>query len=59
MEGSISIESITKDTLFIVLSGEPINEPIVSHGPFVMNTMEEIYQAYEDFENNKFGTEKF
>ena len=59
VEGSISIESITKDTLFIVLSGEPINEPIVSHGPFVMNTMEEIYQAYEDFENNKFGTEKF
>ena len=59
VEGSISIESITKDTLFIVLSGEPINEPIVSHGPFVMNTMEEIYQAYKDFENNKFGTEKF
>ena len=59
VEGSISIESITKDTLFIVLSGEPINEPIVSHGPFVMNTVEEIYQAYEDFENNKFGTEEF
>lgn len=59
VDGSISIESITKDALFIVLSGEPINEPIVSHGPFVMNTIEEIYEAYEDFNNNKFGTEKF
>ena len=43
----------------IVLSGEPIDEPIVSHGPFVMNTVEEIYQAYEDFRNNKFGVENF
>ena len=59
IEGIISVESITKDALFIVLSGEPINEPVVSHGPFVMNTIEEIYQAYEDFENNKFGTENF
>ncbi len=59
VDGSISVESITKDALFIVLSGEPINEPIVSHGPFVMNTIEEIYEAYEDFNNNKFGTEKF
>lgn len=59
MEGIISVESITEDALFIVLSGEPINEPIVSYGPFVMNTMEEIYEAYEDFRNNKFGTENF
>lgn len=59
IEGGISVQSITKETLFIVLSGEPINDPIASHGPFVMNTTEEIYQAYEDFENNKFGTENF
>ena len=59
VEGSISVEAITKGALFIVLSGKPINEPIVSHGPFVMNTIEEIYEAYEDFKNNKFGSEEF
>lgn len=47
---------MSKDALFIVLSGEPLNEPIISHGPFVMNT---IGQIYEDFRNNKFGTDNF
>ncbi len=37
---------------FIVVSGKPINEPIVQHGPFVMNTREEIDQAMRDFESN-------
>ena len=59
IDGSISVESMDEEALFIVLSGEPINEPIASHGPFVMNTREEIYQAYEDFRNNKFGKEVF
>lgn len=59
VEGEILVESKSEESLFIVLSGEPINEPIVSHGPFVMNTMEEIFQAYEDFRNNKFGKENF
>lgn len=53
------MEGITNDALFVVLSGEPIEEPIASYGPFVMNTMEEIDQAYEDYEKNKFGTEEF
>lgn len=57
--GSISIESVDEDTLFIVLSGKPIDEPIASYGPFVMNTMDEIYEAYDDFNNNMFGTEIF
>ncbi len=59
IEGEILVESITEEALFIVLSGQPIDEPIVSHGPFIMNTEEEIYGAYEDFRNNKFGTENF
>lgn len=59
IDGNILVESVTEESLFIVLSGEPINEPIVSYGPFVMNTKEEIYQAYEDFNINKFGTENF
>lgn len=59
IEGEISVEAISEEALFIVLSGEPINEPIVSYGPFVMNTIEEIHEAYEDFRRNKFGTENF
>lgn len=59
IDGDIILESISENFLVIVLSGEPINEPIVSHGPFVMNTVEEIYEAYEDFRNGKFGTEIF
>ncbi|MDK0538168.1 pirin family protein [Clostridium perfringens] len=59
VDGEILLESFTEESLFLVLSGEPINEPVVSHGPFVMNTLGEILDAYEDFRNNKFGTENF
>ena len=38
----------------LVLSGQPINEPIVQHGPFVMNTSEEINRAINDFQNPEF-----
>lgn len=44
-----------EDAVVLVLSGEPINEPIFPHGPFVMNTREEIIQAIDDFNNGKFG----
>lgn len=39
---------------FVVLAGKPLNEPIVQHGPFVMNTREEIRQAFQDFSADKF-----
>jgi redox-sensitive bicupin YhaK (pirin superfamily) len=43
------------DTHLIVLSGEPIDEPIVQYGPFVMNTVEEIREAIFDVNRGKFG----
>jgi redox-sensitive bicupin YhaK (pirin superfamily) len=43
------------DATLLVLTGEPIDEPIVGIGPFVMNSEAEIRQAFEDFNNGKFG----
>jgi redox-sensitive bicupin YhaK (pirin superfamily) len=57
--GEILIEGQTDDTLVIVLSGEPINEPIYQHGPFVMNSREEIIEAFQDFQSGKMGTTDF
>lgn len=52
--GSLIIESITPSRL-LVLTGEPINEPIVGKGPFVMNTRDEISQAILDYQTGKMG----
>ena len=44
-----------EDAVVLVLSGQPIDEPIAAHGPFVMNSRAELMQAFEDYNNGKFG----
>jgi len=54
-KGTDIILEAPEDTVALVLSGKPIDEPIVPYGPFLMNYKEEIMQAYEDLNNGKFG----
>lgn len=49
-----TIEAL-ENAVVLVLSGEPINEPIASHGPFVMNTKEELREAFDEFNTGRFG----
>lgn len=50
-----TIVATEEDTVVLVMSGEPMHEPIDAWGPFVMNTHEEIQQAFKDFGNGAFG----
>lgn len=47
--------SATAPAKAILVAGKPLGEPIVQHGPFVMNTKEEIYQAIKDFQEGRLG----
>ncbi|WP_224490093.1 pirin family protein [Robertkochia flava] len=54
-DGEIFRLEAKEDAVVLVMSGEPINEPIAAQGPFVMNTREELMQAFNDFKEGKFG----
>ncbi|NLO70862.1 MAG: pirin family protein [Porphyromonadaceae bacterium] len=54
-EGESFTVEADEDALVLIMSGEPLNEPIAAHGPFVMNTKAEILQAFEDYNKGKFG----
>lgn len=54
---TIKLQSEDDDVHLILLQGHPLNEPVVKYGPFVMNTREEIEQAFDDYQNGKNGFE--
>lgn len=54
-DGEEIIIEATEDAVVLVLSGEPINEPIAAYGPFLMNTWAEVEQAIQEVNAGKFG----
>ncbi|KAK5801510.1 RmlC-like cupin domain-containing protein [Linnemannia elongata] len=55
---TIKIQTKNEDAHFVFIAGEPLKEPIVQHDPFVMNSSEEIYETFVDYQNNKNGFER-
>lgn len=55
-EGNELELSAQQDTVLLLLNGEPLHEPVVGHGPFVMNSWEEIDQAIDDYNHGRFVT---
>lgn len=51
----IKLQADEDSATALFMAGQPINEPIAAYGPFLMNTAEEIRQAFEDFRTGKFG----
>lgn len=58
-EGTLTLRGVADRSDVFILSGEPLQEPVVAGGPFVMNTEEELLQAFEDYESGLFGSHDF
>jgi quercetin 2,3-dioxygenase len=54
-EATVYIEAGETEAKFLILQGRPINEPVVQHGPFVMNSRQEIQEAFNDYQRTQFG----
>ena len=54
-QNGVLIESASDDCHFVLISGEPLDQPIVQHGPFVVTSQEEVYQAFDDFRQGRFA----
>lgn len=54
-EGESVVIEATEEARVILVAGTPLREPIAAYGPFVMNTAEEIHQAFEDYRDGKFS----
>lgn len=51
----VSIVSGKQDSRFLLIAGKPFNEPVARHGPFVMNTREQLLKAFDDYNQGKFA----
>ncbi|WP_242503925.1 pirin-like C-terminal cupin domain-containing protein [Aliivibrio salmonicida] len=51
----VSVMASDSETRFLLIAGRPLNEPIARGGPFVMNTREEVLQAFDDYSQGRFN----
>jgi hypothetical protein len=54
-EVDLVLKNGNNEARILVLQGKPIGEQVIQYGPFVMNTKEEIHQAFEDYQRTQFG----